>query len=461
MPSSSQKVLRLGAHSPTYTFPTTAHMRLNTLLLNTARWGRAALALGSLVFLAGCDFNFWRMDGHQSTITVDGPVARSQYDVFMVTVWVTIVIFVIVGAVLAYATWKFRAKSEADEHAETPPQSHGNPMVEIGLIAASIFALVIIAVPTLKAIWYTYDVPGGDTREKFDALQKKGEVYEVTATGYQWWFKFEYPTEQINGTGALVTANELVIPAGTPVRINVRTMDVIHSFWVPKLAGKVDMIPNRANHLWLQADKAGYFWGQCAEYCGDSHAVMRFRVVALEKKEFAEWLESQKLAARDVAPKVAATGAKAQFAALRSFKQNEYGFTEKFAAEKPLSSLLETWRAKQLPEKGEDADLIAKGKAAFAAKGCIGCHAVRGHGAMGVTAPDLTHVGSRTTIAGGLLENNREQLHRWIHDPGAVKPGNKMSLAYARNDYYGKPIDGIKLTAEDEAALVAYLESLK
>jgi cytochrome c oxidase subunit 2 len=435
-------------------------MRLTTLLSTFARWGRAALAIGGLFMLAGCDYNFWRMDGHQSTMVVDGPVARSQLEVFMVTVWVTLVIFVIVGAVLAYATLKFRARNEADEHAETPPQGHGNPLVEIGLIAASVFALVIIAIPTVKAIWYTYDVPGVETRPQLDDLVKKGEAYEVNATGLQWWFRFEYPTEQINGTGNLITSNELVIPAGRPVRINVRSIDVIHSFWIPKLAGKVDMIPNRANHLWLQADKAGYFWGQCAEYCGDSHAVMRFRVIALEKKEFNEWLESQKLPARDVAPKVAAVAANAQFPALRSFKQNEYGFSAKYAAD-ATSDPLDAWRAKQNPEKGEDAALVAKGKALFTAKACIGCHAIRGHQAMGLTAPDLTHVGARTTIAGGLLENNSEQLRRWIHNPGAVKPGNKMYLAYARIDLEGKSVDGIKLSPEEEVALVAYLESLK
>ena len=188
-------------------------MRLTTLLPKLALWGRAALALGGLSLFTGCDLNFWRMDGHQSTMVVDGPVAQSQLDLFMVTVWVTLVIFILVGGVLAYATWKFRAKTEADEHAEPPPQSHGNPLVEIGLIAGSVFALVIIAVPTLKSIWYTYDIPGGETRPQLDALIKKGEAYEVTATGLQWWFKFEYPLEQINGVGSLVTSNELVIPS--------------------------------------------------------------------------------------------------------------------------------------------------------------------------------------------------------------------------------------------------------
>jgi cytochrome c oxidase subunit 2 len=247
----------------------------------------------------------------------------------------------------------------------------------------------------------------------------------------------------------LVTANELVIPAGRPIRVHLRTIDVIHSFWVPKLAGKVDMIPNRANHLWLKADKPGYFWGQCAEYCGDSHAVMRFRVIALNEKDFAEWREQQFQTGRTLAARTAdANRPKAQFAALRTFRQNEPGVTAQFDI-----NPLEAWRAKQEPEKNEDAALVAEGKKLFQAKTCIACHTIRGHGAAGVTAPDLTHVGARTTIAAGLLENNTEQLHRWIHNPGAVKPGNKMAKGYVDNN--------IKLTPEEEAALVAYLQSLK
>jgi len=256
----------------------------------------------------------------------------------------------------------------------------------------------------------------------------------------------------VNDAGAkapLVTGNELVIPAGRPVRIQLRTVDVIHSFWVPKLAGKVDMIPNRANHLWLKADKPGYFWGQCAEYCGDSHAVMRFRVIALEQKEFAEWLEQQSQIARNVAPQTAdANRPTAQFASLRTFRQNEAGITEKFEV-----NPLEAWRAKQMPEKNEDAALIAQGKTLFAAKACSTCHTVRGHQAMGVQGPDLTHIGSRTTIAGGLLENDKDQLRRWVRDPGSVKPGNKMAKAYSDLK--------IALSDQEQTALVAYLESLK
>jgi cytochrome c oxidase subunit II len=423
-----------------------------TSLTKFSQWSRSALAVATLPLLSGCDLNFWRMEGHQSTITVEGVVAREQLQLFYITCWVSLIIFLLVGGVLAYATFKFRARSAADEHSEPPPQGHGNPLIELGLIGASVLALVVIAVPTMQGIWSTYDVPEA---EKKDALQ-------ITCTGNQWWFKFEYPSElaPINNAGAkapLITANELIIPAGRAVRVNLRTVDVIHSFWLPKLAGKVDMIPNRANHIYIRADHPGYYWGQCAEYCGDSHAVMRFRVIALDQKEYAEWLEQQSQLARTLAPRPTdATQAKAQFASLRSFKQNETGVTDKFEI-----NPLESWRAKQSPEKNEDAALIATGRQLFSAKACLACHNIRGHDAPGITGPDLTHIGSRTTIAGGLLENNSEQLRRWIHNPGAVKPGNKMALAYARMGQDGKPIDGIKLTGDEEVALVAYLESLK
>jgi cytochrome c oxidase subunit 2 len=401
--------------------------------------------LTGVALLSGCDkLNFWRMDGHQSTIAVAGPVAREQLEIFYVTCWVSLVIFVLVSAVLAYATIKFRARNEADEHAEPPPQGHGNPLVELSLIGASVLALVIIAVPTLSGIWSTYDVPEAE----------RANAYEINAVGYQWWFKFEYPSElaPVNNEGAkapLVTGNELVIPAGRPIRVHLRTVDVIHSFWLPKLAGKVDMIPNRANFIWFKADQPGYFWGQCAEYCGDSHAVMRFRVIALEEKEFAEWLEQQSQIGRNVAASAAdASRPRPQFASLRTFRQNEAGITDLFEV-----NPLEAWRAKQLPEKNEDAALIAQGKTLFASKACSTCHTVRGHQAMGVQGPDLTHIGSRTTIAAGLLENNPDQLRRWIRDPGSVKPGNKMAKAYTDLK--------ISLTNEEQAALVAYLESLK
>ena len=414
-------------------------MRLPTFSTKFAPLGRCAMALAGLIALPGCQW--MHMDGRQSTIAVEGPVALEQLKVFYVTCWVTLVIFIIVGSILAYTIIKFRARTEADARAIVPEQGHGNPLIEVGLIGASVFALAIIAFPTLHAIDYTYDVPDS---EKASALQ-------IVATGYQWWFKFEYPNEQIPGAGVVTTGNELVIPAGRAVHIDLRSVDVMHSFWVPKLAGKVDMIPNRANLLWLKADHPGYYWGQCAEFCGESHAVMRFRVIALDAKEYADWLAQQKQPARSV-PVASDSAPKAQFASLRTFKQNEIGFPEGDALD---VTPLDAWRAKQFPEKDEDPALIARGRELFQAKTCIVCHTIRGiPSAVGVRGPDLTHVGARTTIAAGLLENNAEQLQRWIHNPSLVKPGNKMLVE-------GYLVNHITLSSDDEVALVAFLRSLK
>jgi cytochrome c oxidase subunit II len=405
------------------------------------RRGSLFLALAGCAFLSGC---WWNMDGHQSTMDVEGPVARTQLHLFYVTVWVTLVIFIFVGGALAYATIKFKARSEADEHAEVPEQAHGNPFVEMSLIAGSVLALVIIAVPTLRAIWSTYDVAEADQPNE----------YKINAIGFQWWWKFEYPGEQTApdkyGARSLVTtANEMVIPAGRPIHIELRTMDVIHSFWVPKLAGKVDMMPNRGNRMWLQADHPGYYWGQCAQYCGDSHAVMRFRVIALSEKDFADWLANQKQNARTLAVPNEAKVEKPR-AVFASWKTNQFGFSDDELEVSPLDA----WRAKQFPEKDEDPALIAEGRKLFQAKTCISCHNIRGHEGVGIAYPDLTHVGARTTIAGGLLENNTENLTRWITNPLAVKPGNKMW-------YEGYVKNKIQLTPDEISALVAYVQSLK
>lgn len=408
-------------------------MRTSFHTRNLFRHSTALLATVLLPLLLGG----WTQ-GPQSTFDAKGPVAKAQLDVFYTTVWVTGIIFVLVAAVLVYATLKFKARNTDDEHAEPPPQSHGNPLIELSLIAASVAALVIIAVPTLRAIRYSYDVPE----------EQKNNVYDVTAVGYQWWFRFEYPKEKLDGGAGLVAANELVIPAGRPVRVQLRTADVIHSFWVPKLAGKVDMIPNRGNHLWLQADEPGYFWGQCAEFCGEDHAVMRFRVIALNEQDFAEWLAQQKKPARNVeAPRqVAAEPLRVQQA---KYERNAPGWSPDFDA-----NPFENWKQKQFPEKGENPALIAQGRKLFVSKTCAGCHTVRGHEGAGITGPDLTHMGSRTTVAAGLLENNPHNLKRWIADPNGVKPGNKMWV----NGYLANKVT---LTPEDVEALTAYLASLK
>ena len=412
------------------------------------RFRRCFYALFALLWLAlltGC----W-LDGPQSTFDVQGPVARSQLHLFYTTLWVTAFIFVTVGSVLAYATVRFRARSTADEHAEPPPQSHGNFFVEICLVSASVLCLVIIAVPTLKAIWFTYDVPAAE----------KAAAFEVTATGSQWWFKFEYPSEQINGVGPLVTANELVIPAGRPVHVNLRTLDVVHSFWVPKLAGKVDMIPNRPNHLWFEADQPGYFYGQCAEFCGDSHALMRFRVIALAPAEFAAWLAHQKETARVVTPAMVAAARQQPHLMFASWKPGT-GSDEALAGSPAFdANPFEAWKEKQVPDPAdEDPALIAEGRHLFQEKTCLACHTIRGHEGVGVTGPDLTHVGARTTIAAGVLENTPRRMHEWLVDPNHFKPGNKMFNGGFVDVSTGRRL--INLNSTEIDALVAYLQSLK
>ena len=218
----------------------------------------------------------------------------------------TAFIFLAVGGVYVYVVIRFRDKKDSSD--AIPSQGHGNPLVELGLIGVSIFLLVIIAIPTLKGIWYTHDTPS-DEASLLGSWYTNGPLSEesanepfiIRAIGYRWWWEFEYPQLGIS------TANEMVMPAGRPIHIELRSVDVIHSFWLPKIAGKVDLIPGRSNSMWIQAgdsyeawlakndfqgsevdaqsaynnylenDIYDYYYGQCAEYCGDSHARMLFR----------------------------------------------------------------------------------------------------------------------------------------------------------------------------------------
>ncbi|KUO56392.1 MAG: cytochrome C oxidase subunit II [Alphaproteobacteria bacterium BRH_c36] len=193
---------------------------------------------------------------------------------------------------------------------------------------------------------------------------------EVTVIGEQWWWRVIYTDSAGN---SIRSANELRIPVGRPVKLSLKTADVIHSFWVPNLAGKVDMIPGRTNTLTLSADSPGIFRGQCAEYCGGAHALMAFKVVALPAKEFATWLEVE-----------------------------------------------------QSPAREPQSQVESEGLELFLANGCGGCHSVRGTPARGTVGPDLTHVGGRKTLAAGVLPNTAESIARWIRDNQEIKPENRM-----------------------------------
>ena len=215
---------------------------------------------------------------------------------------------------------------------------------------------------------------------------------EIAVSGEQWWWRVRYLPP---GGEPVELANEIRLPVGERVRVSLDSPDVIHSFWVPALTGKMDMIPGRTNHLALEPTRTGVFHGACAEYCGTSHALMQLRVVVTERAEFDRWLAQQ---ARPAAPPADA--------------------------------------------------LAARGRELFLADGCGACHAVRGTPADGAVGPDLTHVGSRLTLAAGVLPNEPAAFERWLANTNLVKPDAHM------------PAFGM-LPAEDLAALAAYLESLQ
>lgn len=193
---------------------------------------------------------------------------------------------------------------------------------------------------------------------------------KIEVTGEQWWWRVRY--RPLDGT-EVVLANEIRLPLGEVVEFHLKSSDVIHSFWIPALGGKMDMIPGRTTRLVLEATRAGVFRGVCAEYCGTAHALMAFSVVVMAKEEFHRWLDAQRLPA------------------------------------------------------AEPAEIVTmQGRDGFLRNGCSACHTVRGTSADGLVGPDLTHVGSRLSIGAGILANDPEAFQRWIHGPDTLKPGVQM-----------------------------------
>ena len=220
------------------------------------------------------------------------------------------------------------------------------------------------------------------------------DAMRVRVTGHMWWFDVEY----LDATGNVVLrdANELHLPVGEPVVVELESGDVIHNFWVPNLSGKEDMIPGRTNELIVQADRAGRFGGVCAEYCGGPHALMGFVTVAHDRARWANWLQNRTMVRTIDRPDIADQDVPGDIPALtRRVAQN-------------------------------DAANSANGRQLFMDSGCAACHRVGGTEANGLVGPDLTHVGSRLTLGAGILPNNRGTLIGWIGDSQSIKPGNRM-----------------------------------
>ncbi|MEX2373489.1 MAG: cytochrome c oxidase subunit II [Dehalococcoidia bacterium] len=294
-------------------------------------------------------------------------------DIYLLIFWLAGGVFVGVMALTLAFSLMFREQEGVEA-----VQTHGNSRLEVLWTFIPVIIVVIMAVPTFEAIVSIEgDAPDG--------------ALDVLATGHQWWFEFYYPEYD------LTTANELHLPVDRPVNIMLESDDVIHSFWAPRLMGKVDMVPGHQNDLWFTPNETGEFLGQCAEFCGLSHANMRFRVYVQSEADFDGWVEAQSAEATPA---------------------------------------------------GDDADeLVAQGQQMFSTL-CVGCHTARGvPGAVGVIGPDLTHLASRNTIASGTLPNTPEALADWLRDPPAIKPGSLMP--------------DLNLSEEQIEQVVAYLQTLE
>jgi|TARA_B110000263_G_scaffold101463_1_gene88765 cytochrome c oxidase subunit 2 len=319
-----------------------------------------------------------------STFDTYGPIAEEQAFLFSIIFWAGMVVLVAVEAAIIYIYFKYRRRKNSNRKAA---QFHGNTKLEILWTILPVIFLAVVSVPVLSAIW------------NFGTMPENPAVV-VNVKGHQYWFEFEYPDLDV------VTANELHIPVGKQVLINLDSNNVLHSFWIPKIAGKTDIIPNQGNQMWIQADHTGLYYGQCAEFCGESHALMRFKVIVDTDEDFATWIDHQK--------------------------------TEAYVPNDPLEK--------------EGYTIFMSAKA-----GCGGCHMINGSKkAKGKIGPNLTHVGSRQHLASGIMENTQDNLRQWIKDPGKIKPGNIMA---SQGAVYMDPNKA--LTDSEVIALASYLQSLK
>jgi cytochrome c oxidase subunit 2 len=293
--------------------------------------------------------------------------AHSIFDLSMLVLSVTLGIFFIVAGLLLYALIRYRHRPGDSE--QEPAQIYGSSQIELSWTVIPILIVVMLFLSTTRVILGT------------EAIPKPDAAMDVTVIGHQFWWEYRYPKLGV------VTANELHIPISdpakpTPTYLTMSSADVSHSFWVPRLAGKMDVIPNRVNTMWIDPPETGLYLGQCAQYCGAQHAKMLLRVYAQTPEEFAAWVEQQK---------------------------------------------------KPAPQEFAGNAAATEGQTVFMHNACINCHAVRGTVATGRFGPDLTHLASRDTIASGSIENTSENLRRWIDDPNTMKPGSLMPAMHLNN----------------------------
>ena len=359
-------------------------------------WVLGLVALGLL--LASC-----APHATQDTLKPAGPYAQEIKNLFVPVFWVAVAVFVIVEGGIVLIMIRFRHRKDRER---MPAQTHGNTRLEIGWTIVPAVILAFVMVPTVATIWSLAKPP------------PKGAL-NITVQGHQWWWGFVYTdpdmTTDYGSKGPITIADVMVIPVGRTVYISNESVGgliggsnpdfaVIHSFWVPELAGKQDVVPNRTNHILLQADHPGTYFGQCAEFCGLQHGRMKFRVVALSQSDWEAWVANQKQ------PSVTPKPGSLEEQGMNIFLNPLHGGTQS----------------------------------------CVACHAIGGTTAGGIAAPDLTHFAATAhqCFAGCDWDtSDREALAAWLRDPNAVKLGAKMP--------------NYNLTQDEIDALVAYLESLR
>lgn len=285
----------------------------------------------------------------------ESPQAQAMYEVFMQVVWISAGIFFIVTGLIVIAIIRGRKRTEL------PKQDFGNHRREIFWMVGPVLVVLWLLAISTKLILTMNAVPR--VHPPRDAKADE----ELTVVAHQWWWEIIY-----NGSG-ITSANEIHIPTNKQIRVKLRSADVVHCFWVPQLARKMDVIPGRDNYIWLEAAKPGVYQGLCSEYCGTQHAWMNFKVYAHSPEEYEAWLTDQSAQPSDSASADAAAG-----------KQLFFSYT------------------------------------------CVNCHTIRGTEATASIGPDLTNIALRKELGGGVLENSPENLARWLKNPQEFKPGSKM-----------------------------------
>jgi len=324
-------------------------------------------------------------DVPQNSLNPAGPIAEKVDSLFWMVFWIATVIFVLVTVALLLGILRFRERKGKERQVR---QLHGNTKLEIAWTIIPAVILAVVAVPTLSTLFDIRSAP-----------EPEDNALEIQVIGHQWWWEFRYPEY------GFTTANEMHIPTDRPVYLTLTSVDVIHSFWVPRLAGKRDAVPGRETNILLEAAEPGTYIGQCAEFCGLAHADMRQRVFAQTPEEFEAWAQAQQQAA--VLPTAGAA--------------------------------LAGWETFQVQ--------------------CTSCHAIAGTSANAQLAPNLTHFASRTAFAGATLDNTQDHLRQWLRNPSSLKPMTPERNDLAAGRVLGMPDLG--LTEQQIEELIAFLETLE